>query len=231
MEKLVGLLSPAKMYEDPNPRRDEYYFGNNYSNRIYDLGATPLGILPSDGHVSEKVLERFDSFLLLGGHKFWPYHFEVMQHALDTGKPLLGICLGMQTICMYFKIRDLMAEMGVTGDMCEFYHTTLRKDAVHGLGRVEGHLKEHIRGHEDDTKHTVLLTPGSHISRLVGADTLRAGTFHSFCVQNPSPSIEVTGRAEDGTIEVVEYGEKILGVQFHPEIDRKLMGIFDILVK
>ena len=46
MEKLVGLLAPARMYDDPNPRRDEYYFGNNYSNRIYDLGATPLGILP-----------------------------------------------------------------------------------------------------------------------------------------------------------------------------------------
>ena len=65
MEKLVGLLAPARMYDDPNPRRDEYYFGNNYSNRIYDLGATPLGILPSDGYVSEKVLERFDSFAAL----------------------------------------------------------------------------------------------------------------------------------------------------------------------
>ena len=28
---------------------------------------------------------------------------------------------------------------------------------------------------------------------------------------------------------MVEYGEKILGVQFHPEIDQKLLGIFEIL--
>ena len=234
MEKLVGLLAPARMFVEPNPRRDEYYFGNNYSNRIYDLGATPLGILPSDGHVSEKVLDRFDSFLLLGGHQFWPYHFQVMEHALKNEKPLLGICLGMQTICMYFKMKEMMAEQGVTGDMCEFYYSlrpTMDTMAQPPMGRVEGHLKEHIRGHEDDTKHPVLLTPGSHIHRLLGADTIQAGTFHSFCICNPSPSIAVTGRAEDGTIEVVEYGEKILGVQFHPEIDRKLMPIFDILVK
>ena len=77
MEKLVGLLAPARMYVDPNPRRDEYYFGNNYSNRIYDLGATPLGILPSDGHVSEQLLDRFDSFLLLGGHQPRPGRTDV----------------------------------------------------------------------------------------------------------------------------------------------------------
>ena len=48
MEKLIGLVPPGKIGEDPCPRRDEYFFGNNYCNRITDKGGIPLGILPSD---------------------------------------------------------------------------------------------------------------------------------------------------------------------------------------
>jgi gamma-glutamyl-gamma-aminobutyrate hydrolase PuuD len=41
----------------------------------------------------------------------------------------------------------------------------------------------------------------------------------------------VTGYAEDGTIEAIEYGDKIVGVQFHPEVDEKLLSLFSFLFK
>ena len=85
LEKLIGLVPPGKIGEVPNPRRDEYFFGNNYANRICDKGGIPLGIVPSDCLVSEKALEKFDGFLLLGGATFWPYHMQVIHHAVTTG--------------------------------------------------------------------------------------------------------------------------------------------------
>ena len=88
---------------------------------------------------------------------------------------------------------------------------------------------EHLRGQEEATKQPVILTPGSHIHRLTGQDVICAGSFHKFAVPAVSPRLTVPGRAEDGTIDVVEYGENVLGVQFHPEIDQKLLSIFDIL--
>ena len=227
MEKLIGLVSPARMGDDPNPRRDEYYFGNNYGNRIYDKGGIPLGILPSDCFASEKLLEKCDGFLILGGSKFWPYHMQVIHHAVTTGKPLLGICLGMQAICQYFRNLDYREANGLTGDIREsFVEVCSRTDKLY---RVEGHHMPHVRGGEDATKQAVILTPGSHIHRLTGQDVIYGGSFHRYAVSEVSPRLTVTGRSEDGTIDVVEYGEKILGVQFHPEIDRKLNGIFDIL--
>ena len=228
METLIGVVSPARLGDDPNPRKDEYYFGNNYGNRIYDKGGIPLGILPSDGCISEKVLEKFEAFLLMGGHKTWPYHLQVVHHAVTTGKPLPGICLGMQSIHTYFRIRDYMEQTGCTGDLFEALRE-LRRQQGSSLQKVEGHQMEHLRGQEDAAKHPVLLTPGSLIHRLTGQEVIQAGSFHKFAVAEAAPQLTVSGRAPDGTIEVIEYGEKVLGVQFHPEIDQKLLSLFDIL--
>ncbi len=226
-KRRIGVVSPAKMYEEENPRRDEYIFGNNYGNRIYDHGGIPFGILPSDGYVSDEVLDQFDGFLIMGGHKFWPYHLQVVDYAVRNGKPLLGICLGMQSIYFYFRVRDFMEENHIQGDLYEILQEIRAKDR--GLERVEGHLKEHIRGHEDETKEEIKLVTGSLIHELTGQDVIRAGSFHSFRIGSPSKKLSVTGTAQDGTIEVIEYGKNILGVQFHPEIDKELLSIFDIL--
>lgn len=236
MGTLVGVVSPAKMHDDTNPRRDEYYFGNNYGNRVYDLGGVPMGILPSDGYISKEVLDRFDSFLILGGHKTWPYHLQVVHHAVTTGKPLLGICLGMQSIHIYFRLLDYMEATGKKADIAqkdsgffEIYQEFREKANPKLIMKVEGHLMTHVRGEEEATKQNVHLKPGSHIHRLLGQDIIRAGSFHKFAIQNPNERIAITGTADDGTIDVIEYGENILGVQFHPEIDRELMPIFSVL--
>ena len=229
MGKLVGIVPRGVLYEDPNPRKDIYHAGNNYGKRIYECGGTPLVLLPNDGRIPENVLDRFDSFLICGGNKIWPYHFEVIHHAVTNGKPLLGICLGMQSISWYFKLMDMMkSDASKQGDLFELF-SKLRAEQINILEQFPGHNVEHIRGREDDTKHPVKLLEGSHIHRLTGEKSIMASTFHNFRVKEVSPALTVSGRAEDGTVEVVEYGEKVLGVQFHPEIDTKLMPIFDIL--
>lgn len=229
MQKRIGIAAPAVMFKEDNPRKDEYRFGNNYGKRIYDCGGIPLGILPSDGWVTEELLDQFDGFLICGGHQFWPYHLQIVEHAIKTGKPFLGICLGMQSIHQYFRTIDFIEETGFQGSLWEAYQK--QRAERKSMQKVENHKMNHIRGKEEDTKQEVHLVPGSLIHRLTGEEVIRAGSFHNFAIYEPSPRLSVTGKDADGTIEVIEYGEKMLGVQFHPEIDQKLLSIFSILFK
>ncbi|MFR7745529.1 MAG: gamma-glutamyl-gamma-aminobutyrate hydrolase family protein [Acutalibacteraceae bacterium] len=43
--------------------------------------------------------------------------------------------------------------------------------------------------------------------------------MHNYRITHPARSLTVAGRTDDGTIEALEYGEQMLGVQFHPEAD------------
>ncbi|MBP3836801.1 MAG: gamma-glutamyl-gamma-aminobutyrate hydrolase family protein [Pyramidobacter sp.] len=231
MGKLIGVVPPAALYATPNSREDRYSFGNNYVKRIAECGGIPLGVLPVDAAVSEDYLDRFDAFLICGGVRNWPYHFQTVFHALNTGKPLLGICLGCQTIHRVFKTLDYMEKTRRRGDLWENY-VEYRADSEHFLlERVEDHRRDMIRGRENESKHAVSVAHGSFFHRLTGKNVICGGTFHNFRIIEPSAKLTVSGTAEDGTIEIVEYGEQLLGVQFHPEIDRELMPVFEWLCR
>lgn len=231
MKKLVGVASPAFLWENDNTNLDFYRFSNNYGKRVYACGGIPVGILPEDGRIPDGVLDRFDAFIICGGKKMWPHHFQVVDYAVRNGKPLLGICLGMQAIHRYFKYRDWMEDMGFEGDVYDFFEQYSQGKDFTTLTAVEGHCKTFPRENTDTCKHRVNLEPNSHIARIVGSDHLNAVTVHSYQVFEPSDKLTITGHAEDGTIEVIEYGDNILGVQFHPEADDTLLPIFEFLMK
>ena len=226
MSKVIGVVSPALLYENDNTNLDIYRFGNNYMKRIYACGGLPLGLLPCDARLNEEAFEHCDALLICGGKKIWPHHLQAVRHAEATGKKLLGICLGMQTINRYFKTVEYAEEHGFEGDLLELYDTPIPT-----MKTVEGHHNTMLRGHEDEIKHLVNLSVGSHLARLVGADHVYGATVHNHAVVNPSKHVTVTGYAEDGTIEVIERDETMIGTQFHPEVDEELLCLFDWLCK
>lgn len=222
MGKIIGLVSNSKLNQEL-VNNDQYLFSNNYIKRLREQGGTPIGLLPVEGRLEEDVLEMCDAILICGGTNFTPAHLQAAHHAVTHNKPLMGICLGLQTIHRYFNIMDAMAEEGVETDIWEYYcKMKAVTDPRVNLIQVEGHAKDVCRGKEEEAKHEVLLTPGSRIAELVGDVTLNACTCHKYMVQNVSPRLRITGRTEDGTVEVLEYGDKVLAVQFHPEMDDKL---------
>ncbi len=227
--KKIGIVSPAFLWDTDQTNKDFYHFGNSYAKRIYECGGMPFGLLPKDGlRIPEEVLDEMDAFLVCGGTKMWPYHYQVAEYAFTHGKRYLGICMGMQLMYRYFGLADYIEKTGYVGDIAELYAAHQGEDFV-SLNGVEGHAKGFLRDDLESCKHPVKIVPNTYAHELLGKDVIHAVTAHRYRAENPSDKLTVSGYAEDGTIEIIEYGKQGIGVQFHPEPDDTLLPFFEFI--
>ena len=237
MKKKIGVVPKAK-FGDPSASNmmDYYYLGNNYVKRVTDAGCIPIGIAASDGWVTEELLDLCDGFLVQGGQKFSPYHFQIIHHAITKGKRYLGICMGQQLIYAYFELRRRVEARGYTGDLVKAICAYLEEQGpdLSIMEAVPNHYSELLpRGCEDATKHDVNIVPGTLLHRVLGKDTMHIASFHGWNVPPAQKLIPINAWSAkgDGVVEGVEYGDKILGVQGHPEVDDLLPELFKFLAE
>ncbi len=235
MKKVIGI-APASLIGKPDEScmQDHYRLGNNYIKRAYEAGCLPIGLAPTDNWLSEEALDMCDGFLVQGGAEFYPYHFQIIHHAITKRKRYLGICLGEQLIYVYFELKRRVEERGYDGDIvkaiCDYIAEQPEDFTVQK--RVTGHRYERpIRGNEDTAKHDVSIVPGTLLHKVVGRDTMRLCSFHY--LNTPPEQTLVTINAwsmlGDGVVEGTEYSDYILGVQGHPEADELLPELFAFL--
>lgn len=200
-----------------------------YFSAVYKAGGIPFGI-PYIMDMVELIVDEFDGFLSTGGRFAFPdewfmdgqvskapkserLNFEIalMRGFLDRGKPVLGICNGMQVLA------------GVQG-------SRLSPD-IRSLGP---HVMEHDKGGHI---HSVAVQPGTALARIVGEHELHVNTFHREGVVEPAGGIVVSAIAPDGIIEAVELPSHpfAIGVQWHPELfsdeDHPGNRLFEAFVK
>ena len=109
----------------------------------------------------------------------------------DAGKPILGICRGMQLINVALGgtlIQDLPPEQKI-------FHTSALGDLVHPVFSPEG----------------------SALNKLYGP-VFSVNSAHHQALDQLADGLKATAWSESGVIEAVELpGYPMLGVQFHPE--------------
>jgi putative glutamine amidotransferase len=147
----------------------------------------------------------------------------ILEHAFETGKPVLAICFGCQILNVYLKgtlIQDIGAQRPGSiahGD------TDLPPGAVKG-----------------DIEHPAEFASGSLLARLAGASAGEINSSHHQAIDRPGDKLRVTATAPDGTIEGVEWmgdGNWVVGVQWHPErmpddaLSQRLFGDFVAAVR
>lgn len=231
MGKIVGIVPGARLFGSDDPYEDYYFFVNNYMRRVTENGGTPIGLLSVDGKIVEDALPLCDAFLLCGGRRIWPYHFQVVEYAAKEQKPLLGICLGMQVIGTYWKVAEEAESRGWRGGLLELYERMKKERHMFTLP-VEHHWDVPLTyGSIEQARHPVEIAPGTRLHALLGSARIRAVTLHHYRLNGAPARVKISARAEDGTIEGIEYGEKMLGVQFHPELEDTFDALFSFLME
>ena len=97
---VIGVVAP-RVTDKEKPFGNFNRFISNYSKRIIEAGGIPLGILVSDGGFDYSSLDLFDGFLFTGGPTIESWQIGILHYALTNNKPVLGVCLGMQTMAAY----------------------------------------------------------------------------------------------------------------------------------
>ncbi|MEN6427552.1 MAG: gamma-glutamyl-gamma-aminobutyrate hydrolase family protein [Phycisphaerales bacterium] len=183
----------------------------NYAQAVADNGGVPV-VLPTidDERVLQAYLGQLDGLVLIGGDDIPPsaygeqahetvkpltterYEFErkLIARWLATGKPVLGVCLGMQftnVVAGGTMIQDIPSEVGKTVDHRKY--------------------------------HRVQIVMPSELAEILGAQEAMVFSSHHQAVDDLGKGLRVIARSEDGVVEALERTDGGFGlfVQWHPE--------------
>ncbi len=189
--------------------------GRTYIDAVVRGGHTPL-VIP-DSPTATSLLAKVDLLLLIGGDDIEPgrygeeplpecgeteperdrFESALLDEAVRLGKPVFGICRGLQMINVHFG-----------GTLYQDIPTQYESALEHKCGGPR--ITEIV--------HTVGLAPGSRLKAVLGVDSLGVNSSHHQAVKDLAPGFRVSATAPDGIIEGIESSTlPVAGVQFHPE--------------
>lgn len=199
----------------------------HYLEAVRKAGGVPvqLPMMPeaSRGELAA-LIDLCDGFLLPGGGDFEPEWYgesllpglkpdtdaldpesqrtvlEFTRMVAASGKPVLGICLGMQVLNIAMG-GSLYQDIGMQTST-----------------RICHSQRSEILPDRWETGHAVSVSGGSLLERIVGQTEISVNSFHHQAVKVVAPDFRATACAPDGIVETIEHAEKpVLGVQWHPE--------------
>ena len=211
MYPLIGIL--AEVDEECASRVQ-----NPYVSAIEKAGGIPL-LLPyvEREAVIEAFVQRCDGFFFTGGVDVEPsrygaeksdacgvtqpnrdaLEFRVLEKAMRTAKPILGICRGAQLI---------NAALG--GTLYQDIPSEIQTTLLHRQTQPKF-----------APSHGVNVLADTPLARLIGADRMVANSFHHQAIKTLGKGLEIMALADDGVIEAVYLpGDRYLrAYQWHPE--------------
>ncbi len=233
---------------DDQPTQDPHAprFGQNqtYVHAMAKAGAAPL-LIPNlaDKTLLRTLYDLLDGLLLSGGEDIDPAYYGETRHekcgpvspdrdeaeltltgwAMDDGKPLLGICRGIQVL-----------NVALGGSLYQDIQAQIQGGDKHDY-RYPGYPRNRL-------SHTVTVAPQTHLAHILGllnspCPLYRVNSSHHQAIKGVAPGLTVAARAPDDIIEAVEAeGHPFaIGVQWHPEEladnDVRSQRIFDALVE
>jgi len=207
---LIGITSAYKVDEKDNSASTLVNFA--YVIAVAENGGAPV-VLPtiSGEEILQRYVQELDGLVLVGGDDIPTSAYDEQPHEtvkplpmqrynfekklvslwLSSGKPLLGVCLGMQftnVVSGGSLIQDIPSQVGT---------------------RVT-----HRRNY-----HRVRIEPNSSLAKILGTDEAFVYSNHHQAVKDVGKGLRIIAHSDDGVVEAMERlgGQFGLFVQWHPE--------------
>ena len=183
-----------------------------YLDAVYAAGGIPMLLSPriDEGYI-ESVCNTADGFLFCGGDDLDPKYYEeeksellgnvcskrdefehkLFTAAYKTGKPLFGICRGLQVFNVFLG------------------------GSLHQ--HVDGHKQNAARS---ERTHSVAICKGGILEGILGENEITVNSFHHQVVKVMADGLVCDAlSSNDGYIEAFHHSNHpfLLGVQWHPE--------------
>lgn len=235
MQPIIGMTSNIMNLEFlPDLYHNYVSLNQSYTNVVGKLGGTPI-IIPTteinmnEGIQQSKIIENYvnliDGLILTGGDDISPHYYGevikttastaskekdeidllLLKEAYKQGKPILGICRGMQ-----------MMNVAFGGSLCQ--------DVSHCDVSVKRHL---AKGIPYSGAHQVIIKSESFLGDIF-SEVEEINSLHHQAINKLAPKFEAIAWSEDGLIEGIESKEEplLVGVQWHPELLSGMENIF-----
>lgn len=214
----------------PGLKRD--YVNRDYVKSVSQAGGAPVIMTAvDDEEIVRAQTASVDGIILSGGWDLEPqlygeepmwqqgftlpevdyFYLKVIKAAAEMGKPVFGICKGIQAINVAFG-------------------GTLYQDIQ---GQLENTIKHNQSAPRECGTHDVKIEKDSFLGECL-PEKIRINSFHHQSVKTLADGFKVIAQADDGVIEGIERtkGSFVAAVQWHPEMmashgNAEMMRLFE----
>jgi putative glutamine amidotransferase len=236
MPPIIGLSTGGRIENDfASDYYDSFfYIPSLYIEAVRRAGGIPVLLPPDSSDGTTALLSRLDGLIITGGADIDPRHYNgntqhpdltkidherdnsemaLIRLCLETEKPMLCVCRGMQVL-----------NVALAGTMHEHIPDVREKDihrSADGLWAI----------------HEVLVDENSLLAKVMGTNQVETYSGHHQAVKAIGQGLCVIAQAPDGIVEALTHEKHpwVLAVQWHPEksaaTDPSQQALFDALVQ
>ena len=213
MKKIkIGIFPTIKDVDNPYLKSYEYL--ERYLPPLIKEKVKPIFLIALNKDYLINSLKECDALLIPGGDSISPLIYDALEYAYQHKLPVLGICMGMQAICVYSKLRNYKDwDLNKIKEIESFVIKSIGNNSHHQIIDKIGNL--------DKANIDIFIEPTSRVFKYFNKQIATVKCFHNDQVTHIDNILKVTSFAKDGILESVESIDDdwlLIGVEFHPEL-------------